>query len=111
MPYRALLRHVNGPLRPRTSGNAFSAGQNTSLITISPVRLVRRPILPWIGGAVRPFQPFSRMKPRIASLSSLAHTMNTSAIGLLVIHDLVPVSENPPSTFFARVVIEPGSDP
>ena len=37
--------------------------------------------------------------------------MKTSAIGLLLIHDLVPVSEKPPATFFARLVMPPGSDP
>ena len=37
--------------------------------------------------------------------------MKTSAIGLLVIQALVPVSWKPPSTFFARVVMLPGSDP
>src|SRR5580698_2071824 len=65
-------------------------------------------------GADRPFQPFSRMKPRIASLpfsSSLAHTTNTSAIGELVIHIFAPDSEKPPSTFLARVTMLPGSEP
>ena len=54
--------------------------------------LVRRPTLPWMGGAVRPFMPFSNTNPRISSASSLAQMMKTSAIGLLLIHDLVPVS-------------------
>ncbi len=36
--------------------------------------------------------PFSRMKPRIVSPSSLAHTTKTSAIGELVIHILAPLS-------------------
>ena len=44
------------------------------------------------GGADSPFQPFSRMNPRISSASSLAQTMKTSAIGLLVIQVLLPVS-------------------
>ena len=43
------------------------------------------------GGAVSPFQLFSRMNPRISSPSSFAQTMKTSAIGLLVIQALVPV--------------------
>ncbi len=111
MPYRALLRHVNGPFSPRTSGNTFSSGQNTSSITISPVMLVRSPTLPWIAGAVRPFQPFSSTNPRITSASSFAHTTKTSAIGLFVIHDLVPVRLKPPSTLRARVVMLPGSEP
>jgi hypothetical protein len=83
---------VNGPFRPRTSGKAFSSGQNTSSITISPVMEARRPTLPWILGADRPFQPFSSTKPRIAPSSSLAQTTNTSATGELVIHILLPVS-------------------
>ena len=83
---------MNGPFSPRMSGKAFSSGQNTFSITTSPVRLVRRPTLPCVGGALSPCQPFSRMKPRILPASSLAHTMKTSAIGLLEIHALVPVS-------------------
>src|SRR6266446_4863982 len=111
MPKRALLRQVNGPLRPRTSGNAFSSGQNTLSITTSPVIEVRRPTLPWILGADRPFTDFSRMKPRISPASSLAQTTKTSAIGELEIHVLVPVRVYPPFAFFARVCIEPGSEP
>ena len=84
---------MNGPFRPRTSGKAFSSGQNTSSITISPVMDARSPTLPWIAGALRPFQPFSSTKPRIWPPSSLAQTTNTSAIGLLVIHILLPLSE------------------
>ncbi len=37
--------------------------------------------------------------------------MKTSAMGLLVIHDFVPVRAYPPATFFARVVMPPGSEP
>ncbi|MNR11179.1 hypothetical protein D3C85_1274670 [compost metagenome] len=83
---------MNGPLRPRTSGKAFSSGTNTLSMTISPVIEARRPTLPWIAGALRPCQPFSRTKPRISPASSLAQTTNTSAIGLLVIHILLPVN-------------------
>ena len=45
-----------------------------------------------ILGAVRPFMPFSRTKPRILPpcASDLAQTTNTSAIGELVIHILEP---------------------
>ena len=64
-----------------------------------------------IAGADRPFHPFSSTKPRIAPSSSFAHTTKTSAIGLLVIHILLPVSTYPPSALFARVAIPPGSDP
>ena len=97
MPKRALFRQVKGPFRPRTSGKAFSSGTNTSSITISPVIEARRPTLPWMAGADRPFMPLSRMKPRIwptlpASDTSLAQTTNTSATGLLVIHILEPLS-------------------
>ena len=49
------------------------------------------PTLPWVAGALRPFIPLSRMKPRILSASSLAHTMKTSAMGLFEIHALLPV--------------------
>ncbi|MDT4851320.1 hypothetical protein FQZ97_854980 [compost metagenome] len=82
---------MNGPRRPRTSGKAFSSGTNTLSITISPVMEARRPTLPWMAGADRPSQPFSRTKPRISPASSLAQTTKTSAIGLLVIHILLPV--------------------
>ena len=54
--------------------------------------LARRPTLLWMVGALRPFQPFSRMKPRIWPLSSLAQTMKTSAIGELLIHILLPLT-------------------
>src|SRR3546814_12884323 len=64
-------------------------------MTISPVMDERRPTLPWMAGADRPFMPLSRMKPRILPSSSppttLAHTTNTSAMGELVIHILLPL--------------------
>jgi hypothetical protein len=60
-------------------------------ITISPVIDVRRPTLPWIFGADRPLEFFSKTKPRIAPSSSLAQTTNTSAIGEFEIHIFVPV--------------------
>ena len=84
---------MNGPFRPRTSGNAFSSGQNTSSITTSPVIDARSPTLPSIFGVLSPLAPLSRTKPRIAPSSSLAQTTNTSAIGELVIHILLPLSE------------------
>ena len=62
-------------------------------MTISPVIDARRPTLPWMAGAVRPFQPFSRMKPRIMLSSVFAQTTKTSAMGVLVIHILLPESE------------------
>jgi hypothetical protein len=37
-------------------------------MTISPVIEARRPTLPWIAGADRPFQPLSSTKPRIAAV-------------------------------------------
>src|SRR5471032_167985 len=67
-----------------------------------------------MAGAVSPFQPFSRMKPRIRSRpssSSFAHTTNTSAIGEFEIHIFWPELEKPPSTFLARVVMLAGSEP
>jgi len=42
--------------------------------------------------------------------SVLAQITNTSAIGELVIHVLLPVMRKPPGTDFARVTIEPGSE-
>ena len=80
-------------------------------MTISPVIEARRPTLPCTAGADRPFQPFSKMKPRIWPLSSLAQTTNTSAIGLLVIHILAPFMMKPPSTGLARVSMLAGSEP
>ena len=60
--------------------------------------------------------PFSKMKPRMAdwpspSLSSLAQTTNTSAMGALVIHILAPFMMKPPSTGLARVIMLAGSEP
>ena len=43
--------------------------------------------------------------------SSFAHTTSTSAIGALVIQVFEPFSRKPPSTFFARVRMEAGSEP
>ncbi|CPL20567.1 Uncharacterised protein [Bordetella pertussis] len=87
---------MNGPFRPDTPGIICSSDTSTSSITISPVMEARRPTLPWMAGADRPFMPFSRMKPRILPSKSppthLAHTTNTSAMGELVIHILLPVS-------------------
>src|SRR5687767_15228318 len=71
---------------------------------------VRRPTLPWMAGALRFLKDFSSTKPRMSS-PSFAHTTNTSAIGELEIHVFVPVRLYPPGTFFARVCIEPGSEP
>ena len=61
-------------------------------MTIWPVVEARNPTLPCSVGADNPFQPFSRIKPRIASSSVLAHTTKTSAKGLLEIQVLEPVS-------------------
>ena len=78
---------------------------------IMPVTDARSENLPSIFGALSPFMPFSRMKPRMSPASSFAHTTNTSAIGELVIQVFEPFSTNPPSTRFARVRIDAGSDP
>ena len=84
-------------------------------MTISPVIEARRPTLPWIAGALSPLAPLSRMKPRIACdpspSSALAQTTKTSATGELVIHIFEPLSDQPPSTFLARVTMLPGSEP
>eukprot|EP01139_Manchomonas_bermudensis_P019373 Amastigsp_a676681_878.p5 type:complete len:106 gc:universal Amastigsp_a676681_878:725-408(-) len=57
--------------------------------------------------------PRSRMNPRIAPSSVLAHTTAMSATGEFVIQVLAPVIENrlPPSIALAFVSIEPGSEP
>ena len=90
MPKRALFRQPNGPFSPLTLGSRFSSGTKTSSMTISPVIEARRLNLPSIFGAVSPFMPISRMKPRISPPSSLAQTTKRSAMGELVIHILVP---------------------
>lgn len=73
--------------KPMTLGSIFSSGTSTSSIAICPVMLALSENFPSIFGAVRPFIPFSRINPRILSLSlsHLPHTMNTSAIGEFVI--------------------------
>lgn len=73
--------------KPMTLGSIFSSGTSTSSMAICPVMLALSENFPSIFGAVRPFIPFSRINPRILSLSlsHLPHTMNTSAIGEFVI--------------------------
>ena len=79
-------------MSPMACGSMFCAGTSTSSITTCPVILARSENLPSILGALKPFMPFSRMKPRIRllSMSDLAQTMNTSAIGLFVILEIQP---------------------
>ena len=62
-------------------------------MTISPVTDARSESLPPIFGALRPFIPFSRTKPRIAPswLSDFAQTTKTSAMGALDIHIFEPL--------------------
>jgi hypothetical protein len=74
-------------------GSSALSGTTTPSITISPVTEARSESLPPILGAESPFMPFSRIKPRIWLLCSadFAHTTNTSAIGALEIHILLPV--------------------
>ena len=43
--------------------------------------------------------------------SFFAQITNTSAIGELEIHILLPDTLNPPGTLRARVIIDPGSEP
>ena len=59
-----------------------------------------------------PGVPFSTMKPRIASLSSvLAQTTAMSAIVPLVIQALLPLSSHPSFARRARVLMLAGFDP
>lgn len=76
---------------PEMWGKMFSSGTSTSSITICPVSLALRENFPSILGAVNPFIPFSKMKPRILLLSwsDFAHTTKTSAIGELVILQII----------------------
>ena len=76
-----------------------------------PVTEHRSENLPSIFGVVRPAMPRSTRKPRMSPASSFAQTSSTSAIGELLIQVFDPFSTNPPSTFFARVRIEAGSEP
>lgn len=101
-------------------------------MTIWPVMEARRPTLPCMAGAERPFQPFSSMKPRITPSSVLAQTTKTSAIGELEIHvfervllhdangvadqGFVPITidagkEKSAFRLACPVAIEPGSEP
>ena len=95
IPYLALFKQPKGPFKPVTFGIRFSSGTRTLSITISPVIDALRDNLPLIFGAVKPFIPFSRIKPLIASPCSLdfAQTTNTSAIGEFEIHIFEPVNE------------------
>uniref|UniRef100_A0A6B0V2E0 Putative secreted protein n=1 Tax=Ixodes ricinus TaxID=34613 RepID=A0A6B0V2E0_IXORI len=91
MPYLALVRHWNVDLSPRDFGSRASSGTTTSSMRIMPVVEARRENLPSILGASSPLVPFSSTKARIWPSSHLAQTTNTSAIGELVIHVLLPL--------------------
>lgn len=97
MPYRALLRQLKGPLRPSTSGSMFASDTGHASIWIMPVMDTRSPFLSLMAGvsSVPGGQSLrSTRKPRILPVaSSLAQTSSTSAMGLLVIHVLEPLSE------------------
>ena len=56
-------------------------------------------------------QSRSTIKPLRIPCSSFAQIIKTSAMGEFVIHDLDPFNLYPPSTFFAVVFIDDGSDP
>ena len=84
------MRQEKGPAKLFTPGSRFSSGTKTSSIMIMPVTEARRLNLPSILGAVSPFIPFSRMKPRKVPSSSLAQTTKTSAMGELLIQVLEP---------------------
>src|ERR1051325_3047059 len=91
IPYRALFKQPNGPLRPFTFGNIFSLGTFTLSNTSSPVALARKLHLPWVSGVEKPFDPRSTIIPRILPDSSFAHTTAISANGALLIHILAPL--------------------
>lgn len=80
-------RFLSPTPKPITLGSIFSSGTSTSSMAICPVMLALSENFPSIFGAVRPFIPFSRINPRILSLSlsHLPHTIKTSAIGEFVI--------------------------
>src|ERR1700709_2361562 len=118
IPYLALFRQANGPLRPSTSGNIFASGTGHSSSWIIPVREARRPFLFLRGGVsnVPGGQSFLSIKnPLIFPVSwYFAHTNSTSAIGEFVIQVFDPDKERYP--FFvgcglAMVSIDPGSLP
>ena len=56
-----------------------------------PVVEARSENLPSMRGVEKPAVPRSTRKPRILPSSHLAHTRATSAMGLLVIHVLLPL--------------------
>src|SRR5262245_47424204 len=75
MPYRACVKHIRGLFSPLLSGRMFASGIRQSSKTSSDVTDARKESLCFTSGALKPGVPFSTMKPRIVSLSSvLAHT-------------------------------------
>src|SRR4029078_10164095 len=113
MASRGRLRQPNGPFNPSTLGSSASSPTSTPSITTSPVIEARSDSFSLIFGALSPLEHFSSTKPRIlpSCASDLAQTTNTSAMGELVIHILVPDSRYPPCTFCARGRMPPGSEP
>ena len=51
------------------------------------------------------------MYPRMRPSSFFAQTTNTSANGEFEIHIFAPLTEKPPGTLLARVIMLAGSDP
>src|SRR5882757_1499009 len=94
IPYLALFRHVNGPLKPSTSGNILASGTGHSSSWIMPVREARSPFLFLMGGVSRVpggHSDPSTKKPLILPVSwYFAHTNKTSAIGEFVIQVFAP---------------------
>src|SRR5207253_10697999 len=91
IPYRALFKQPNGPLRPFTFGKIFSFGTFTLSNTSSPVADARRLHLPCVVGVVNPSIPRSTTNPRISPSSSFAHTTATWENGAFEIHILLPL--------------------
>mmetsp|Transcript_10022 Transcript_10022/g.24990 ORF Transcript_10022/g.24990 Transcript_10022/m.24990 type:complete len:220 (+) Transcript_10022:141-800(+) len=91
MPYRAELRHVNGPFKPFTVVNMELAGTSTSSRRIMPVMEERSESFPSILGVLTPLRSVSTTKPRISPASSFAQTIATSAMGEFVIQVLEPL--------------------
>src|SRR5882762_10784673 len=90
IPYRALVKQLNGPFKPRISGNRFALGTFTLSNTNSPVADARRLHFPWVVGVENPSIPLSTTRPRITPSSSLAQTTATVEKGALLIHILLP---------------------
>ena len=111
IPYLAILRHENGPLKLWTWGSILFSSTKTSSIKIWPVTEALNENLPSSLGVVKPLQSLSTIKPLNIPSSSFAQIIKTSAIGELVIQVFEPFRIKPPSTCLAFVFIDAGSEP